>query len=414
MIDYDKWKRLRTRANPFTWLPKDFLNPHFESIGTSQLIEEENLPDYVATQYYPVRIGEVLASRYQVVGKLGFGTTSTVWMARDLMGRRHVALKIFIHSGSLGCEPSHELSVYQRLDQGPASHPGRQAVRALLDSFTISGPNGVHQCLVHPPLWDSMETFLARNPEGRLPTPVLAVMLRQVFLALDYAHQCRVVHTDIKASNIMFGIEDTTVLEKFEQVELEHPTPRKEIDGRIIYLSRKLDIPTGQGFGLPVLCDFGSAAWGEEKHEEDVQPDVYRSPEVILGVPWSYEVDIWNVGCMVWDLFEGGHLFYGNDPEHGTYRGRAHLAEIISLLGPPPPGFVAQGTLRSKFFSEQGEFQAGIEIPPHVSLEQLETNLQGSDKTLFLQFMCKMLQWDPKNRQMAKQLLEDEWLKKHT
>jgi serine/threonine protein kinase len=108
------------------------------------------------------------------------------------------------------------------------------------------------------------------------------------------------------------------------------------------------------------------------------------------------------------------------------------LAEIIALLGPPPPGLVARGLLRSKFFSEQGqspylllhfgpdvyfssgEFQAGIEGPPAVSLDQLETNLEGSDRKLFLQFMSKMLQWDPQNRQTAKQLLEDQWLKKHT
>jgi serine/threonine protein kinase len=42
----------------------------------------------------------------------------------------------------------------------------------------------------------------------------------------------------------------------------------------------------------------------------------------------------------------------------------------------------------------------------------METNLEGSDKRLFLQFMRKMLQWDPQNRQTAKQLLEDPWLKK--
>jgi hypothetical protein len=60
-----------------------------------------------------------------------------------------------------------------------------------------------------------------------------------------------------------------------------------------------------------------------------------------------------------------------------------------------------------------GEFQAGINVPPHVSLEQLETNLEGPEKKLFLEFMGKMLQWDPQNRQTAKQLLGDEWLKKH-
>lgn len=66
----------------------------------------------------------------------------------------------------------------------------------------------------------------------------------------------------------MFGVEDATVFEKFEQAELEHPTPRKEIDGRIICLSRDLEMP--RNLGLLVLCDFGSAVWGEEEHEEDV------------------------------------------------------------------------------------------------------------------------------------------------
>lgn len=60
-----------------------------------------------------------------------------------------------------------------------------------------------------------------------------------------------------------------------------------------------------------------------------------------------------------------------------------------------------------------GDFQAGIEVPPPVTLEEAETSLEGSDKVLFLQFMRKMLQWDPQKRYTAKQLLEDEWLVKH-
>lgn len=66
------------------------LNPrHFPASGFIELdpavpIEEELLPDYIAEIYYPVRIGEVLNGRYQVVCKLGYGTTSTVWLARDL------------------------------------------------------------------------------------------------------------------------------------------------------------------------------------------------------------------------------------------------------------------------------------------------------------------------------------------
>lgn len=64
--------------------PLKFSNPNFIRIATNQKIEEETFPDYVASRYYPVRIGDVFRDRYQVVGKLGYGVSSTVWLARDM------------------------------------------------------------------------------------------------------------------------------------------------------------------------------------------------------------------------------------------------------------------------------------------------------------------------------------------
>jgi hypothetical protein len=56
-------------------------------------------------------------------------------------------------------------------------------------------------------------------------------------------------------------------------------------------------------------------------------------------------------------MFEGRHLFSGKDPEHQTYRSRAHLASMISLLGHPPQGLSRRGALGSKFFSDKGAFE---------------------------------------------------------
>lgn len=67
-----------------TWKPLTFSNPNLTQLPTRVKIEEELFPDYRASRYYPVQIGEVLKDRYQIVGKLGFGTSSTVWLARDL------------------------------------------------------------------------------------------------------------------------------------------------------------------------------------------------------------------------------------------------------------------------------------------------------------------------------------------
>lgn len=50
----------------------------------SRPFEEERLPWYSADQFYPVRLGEILKSQYRVIGKLGYGAYSTVWLCRDL------------------------------------------------------------------------------------------------------------------------------------------------------------------------------------------------------------------------------------------------------------------------------------------------------------------------------------------
>lgn len=49
-----------------------------------QPFEEERLPWYDPNQFYPVRIGEIFNSKYKVVGKLGYGAYSTVWLCRDV------------------------------------------------------------------------------------------------------------------------------------------------------------------------------------------------------------------------------------------------------------------------------------------------------------------------------------------
>lgn len=118
--------------------------------------------------------------------------------AENTSCRSYVTLKIFIKVASMGQQLDGELKMYQRVNRA-SKHPGRKSVRSLLDSFRIDGPEDKHQCLVHPPLFESVWEFLHRNPVQRLPKPVLAFTLRQVFLALDYLHtECQIIHAGIR------------------------------------------------------------------------------------------------------------------------------------------------------------------------------------------------------------------------
>jgi serine/threonine-protein kinase SRPK3 len=78
-----RWIREATRRAP--WPPLRFPTTGFELITDDDLLlEEEQLEGFEKGLYYPVNIGDVFMSKYQVVGKLGYGVTSTVWLARDL------------------------------------------------------------------------------------------------------------------------------------------------------------------------------------------------------------------------------------------------------------------------------------------------------------------------------------------
>ncbi|KAL1847409.1 hypothetical protein VTK73DRAFT_10348 [Phialemonium thermophilum] len=405
MTSVVNWAKRLLRSAPLP--PLRFPSAGFETVSKSEVLEEEQFDEFRQGRYYPVHIGDVYASRYQVIGKLGFGTASTVWLSRDLHAHEYVALKAYtLEGGDRG-----EMETYEILKTANPSHPGYGCVRTALGSFTLHRSEGDHQCLVHKPMWDSLRDLLRRNPSRRFTENLLKGTLQYVFSGLDYLHsECKLVHTDIKADNLLQEMADKSILEAFTQAELNSPSPRKTVNGYTIYKSRTFNLP--KEFGGVVLSDFGSAVRGDRKRNHDAQPDVYRSPEVMLKTEWSYPVDIWNVGVMIWDLFEGKHMFYGDDPDGRGYSTRAHLAEVVALLGPPPLDMIERGLRAREFSSEDGRWIADVPIPQGTSLEASEENLAGENKREFLRFMRGMLQWRPEDRKTARQLLEEPWINK--
>ena len=61
-----------------------FSNSNFKSLPTDQKVEEEAYDNFSRGRYYHVQIGDIIHKKYQVVGKLGYGLGSTVWLANDI------------------------------------------------------------------------------------------------------------------------------------------------------------------------------------------------------------------------------------------------------------------------------------------------------------------------------------------
>ncbi|KAB8202462.1 kinase-like domain-containing protein [Aspergillus parasiticus] len=394
------------------------------------LIDEEISPVYNSKYFYPAKPGEVLANRYQTLVKVGWGVSSTVWLARDLQGHIEepesvVALKIANNNAS---SAGHEREAEEHISTVDPSHRGRSLIRTLLDSFEVNGPEGSHSCLVYPPMREPLSMYQRRFGDRRMPLPLIKTYIRALLTGLDYLHkQCRTVRTDLKLENIMVSFEDPTVLADFLESQLEKPMAFKiDSTGRPVYQSRSDFGPLKGLRSIPQLVDFGLATRLEEDDDWGVwpiQPDHYRAPEVILGIGWQ-----------LWDMIEGKELFQHIHDQQGPYDAKLHIAEMIALLGPPPPEIMrryqymreyswpepvrrednkvcetAEEYFCGPFFDNNdsrnilGRFLYEDLIPDR-KLGDTVSFLEGEEREAFLDLAKGMLLWHPNARKTAGEL----------
>lgn len=103
--------------------------------------EKYDFGEYYSNQYYPICIGEMLIDRYIIVHKLGYGSFSTVWLARDTKEERDVALKILI----TGDQGEYEYSMQQEIMNTVRDTPN---LVTYLETFSLPGRKGNHRVLV--------------------------------------------------------------------------------------------------------------------------------------------------------------------------------------------------------------------------------------------------------------------------
>ncbi|KAH2185472.1 hypothetical protein KXV52_002908 [Aspergillus fumigatus] len=176
--------------------PRDLPTSGYEHIDAGRLVEEEELLDYRADRFYPVHLGEVFRDRYQAIAKLGFGSSSTTWLARDLEARQYVALKVYVRTSLVHRElPSYHHIASRMKD---STHEGRGNVRRLLDSFVANGPDGDHVVLVFEPAQMSLRDMkVVFRPEGFDEDFVRGAII-ELLKALDFLHtHGEIVHTGI-------------------------------------------------------------------------------------------------------------------------------------------------------------------------------------------------------------------------
>lgn len=103
------------------------------------------------------------------------------------------------------------------------------------------------------------------------------------------------------------------------------------------------------------VCDLGTAIDRSDAAtaQANVTPYLvsrfYRAPEIILGIPYDYSVDMWSIGCTLYELYTGKILFAGDSNNQ-------MLKAIMEIRGRLTPKLFRRGQLSGQHFDELGQF----------------------------------------------------------
>lgn len=116
--------------------------------------------------------------------------------------------------------------------------------------------------------------FLKRNNFGGVSESLVRRFAIQLLITLSFLKERSIVHCDLKPENILLRQSNKS--------------------------------------GIKVI-DFGSSTYETEQFYTYIQSRYYRAPEIMLGIRYTPAIDMWSLGCILFEMHIGVPLFAGED-----------------------------------------------------------------------------------------------------
>ncbi|KAA0188486.1 hypothetical protein HAZT_HAZT006404 [Hyalella azteca] len=312
--------------------------------------EEEETTEFTDEdgEFVPVVGMPLLANRYKYLQVLGRGQSALIIKVEDTFCKnKELAIKV-LHQvyKPIGSQEADILLELQRAD--PYFHVPFARVKTQF----LYGPHYclVFDCLLPTPLYTYYDQ---KDIRGASSLPYIRHLAVKLLTVMGFLQKQNVIHADLKPENILL---------------------RDENDLNSI-----------------MVVDFGNALRNTEEElslyysDFELQTLLYRAPEVIFGLRFSLEVDMWSLGCLLAECYIGKPLFFGKTKEE-------ILTKICKLLGPFPKEF-SEGMCGEEF----AEF-IGRPLSRYQRIENLSKRLNKCTDMAFLLLVERMLTYVPEQR----------------
>jgi dual specificity tyrosine-phosphorylation-regulated kinase 2/3/4 len=320
---------------------------------------DDDLGNYILMQ------GDSIGYRFEVVEILGRGSFSQVCKCLDHKKSEIVAVKIIKSKPKFTSQANTEIRLLENINNKDLEENSN--IIHLKEYLFFRG----HPCLVFELLSMNLYELIKENEFKGLSIHLIRKIASQLLCSLKFLKSIHVIHCDLKPENVLLKSPDSFSIK---------------------------------------LVDFGSGCYEHERVYSYIQSRFYRSPEVLLGIPYTTSVDIWSLGCILAELYIGRPLFPAEN--------EAELMSMILEIKDTPPLELINKASRKKIFFDR-ENRPRLIVNPKGKVirpdtKKLEEVILTND-TKFLDFIQSKihlgcLAWDPKKRLTPEEGLRHEWI----
>lgn len=201
--------------------------------------------------------------KYQIIEKLGTGQYGVVCKVFDHSCLKERALKILRKKVSY--IPSYEIEVtnllFLRSKLPENESKFEELIPQIFDYFTFRDHKVMVLNYYSQNLYDSII-----KKKKLLDLNKIKVIIQDLTDTLVYLQKYNIIHGDIKPENILFRNANSWNI---------------------------------------VLIDYGLSIKDNDNELYSIQSMWYRAPEIIFKIPYDFRIDLWSLGCVIYELYYG-------------------------------------------------------------------------------------------------------------
>lgn len=289
----------------------------------------------------------------KLIGKGGYGK---VYLVNQEQTHKESIIKIIKNKPSYLAASLREINLLIRLEKYYATtYKGKRELTTLyLNNFDYGGHKFIQQKRYGSDLYkETINKKISFNESF--------VIIKDIILGIDFLKKNKIIHGDLKPENILF------------------------IDDISLHV---------------VICDFGlSMDISEVNKNYNIQSMWYKAPEVLFEMDYDYSIDVWSLGCIIFEIINGNSIFKGN-------KSVILFKYLLGFLGCPSKCYQETNVIIRHYFNLNNKPIYTLDKKDQYIMNSKKEFINNYENNTIIDLILKTLTWRKEDRLTIEECVE--------